>query len=46
MGGGPDESDELAAAPGCFESEVHAASAIEAAEPIRKLRRERVMSIF
>ena len=46
IGGGPDDNDELAAAPGRFESEVHAASASDAAEPIRKLRRERAMADF
>jgi hypothetical protein len=46
IGGGPDDSDELAAAPRRLESEVHAASATEAADPMRKLRRERVMPIF
>jgi hypothetical protein len=46
VGGGPDDSDELAAAPGRFESEEHAASATEAAEPMRKLRRESAMAMF
>ena len=46
VGGGPDDSDELAAAPGRFESDVQAASASDAAEPMRKLRRERAMATF
>jgi len=47
-GGGPDDSDadELAAAPGRVKSEVQAASATEAADPIRKLRRERPIEMF
>jgi hypothetical protein len=46
VGGGPDDNDELAAAPGRFESDVQAASATDAAEPMRKLRRERAMGDF
>jgi len=45
-GGGPDDSDELAAAPGRFESDVQAASASDAAELIRKVRRVRAMATF
>jgi hypothetical protein len=45
VGGGPEDADEPAAAPGRFESEVQAAIASEVAEPIRKLRRERAIAL-
>jgi hypothetical protein len=46
VGGGADDDCELPAAFGLFESDVHAASATAAAEPIRKLRRERAIGLF
>jgi hypothetical protein len=46
VGGGAEDSDELAATPGRFESEEHAASANEAAEPMRKFRRESGIAMF
>jgi hypothetical protein len=45
-GGADDEDAALAAALGGFESEVHAASAKDAAEPIRKSRRESSIGLF
>jgi len=44
--GGADDDAELAPPPGRFESEVHAASATVAADPMRKLRRERAIVPF
>jgi hypothetical protein len=46
VGGGADEAAELAAAPGLLESDEHAASASDAADPMRKLRLESPMRVF
>jgi len=46
VGGGAEYVNEPAGAPERFESEVHAANARDAAEPIKKLRRDSGMATF
>jgi hypothetical protein len=46
VGGGSDRDNDPAGAPERFEPDVQAANASEAAEPIKKLRRESAMATF